>query len=74
MSGPAVPPGRCHRYYEPSGDPRVVRDLADPVAAGEPLSCLQPQQLTPLLIGRGVPAALRIPHPVIRPQPADVTT
>src|SRR6202035_4106647 len=31
--GPAVPPGRCHRYSEPSGDPRVVRDLADPVAA-----------------------------------------
>jgi hypothetical protein len=51
-----------------------VRDLADPVAAGEPLSYLQPQQLTPPPLGRDVHAPLRIPHPVIRPQPADVTT
>jgi hypothetical protein len=53
-----------------------VRDLADPAAAGEPLSGLQPQQLTPPLPGKDVPArrASRTPHPVIRPQPADITT
>jgi hypothetical protein len=52
-----------------------VRDLADRVAAGEPPGGLQPQPLTPLLLGGRIPAPLRIPHvPVIRPQPADVTT
>ena len=58
-------------------DPQVMRDLADRISPGEPLSCLQPQPqpLAPLLLGGRVPAPLRIPHaPVIRPQPADVTT
>src|SRR4029077_15201244 len=61
--------------HRPFRDPQVVRDLANRVAAGEALSSLQPQPLTPLLLGGGVPAPLPIPHaPVIRPQPADVTT
>jgi hypothetical protein len=50
-----------------------VRDLADPVAAGEPLSCLQPQQLTPPPLGRDVHAPLRMPsyarsQPTSRPE------
>ncbi len=58
-----VPPGPGPSLHQPFGNPQVVRDLADPVAAGEPLSCLQPQQLTPPLPGRGLPArcAYRIP-------------
>src|SRR5437763_1599273 len=73
--GGALPPGLMPPPHRPLGDPQVMRDLADRVAPGEPLSCLQPQPLTPLLLGGRVPAPLRIPHaPVIRPQPADVTT
>jgi len=52
-----------------------VCDLIDPITAGEPLGCLQPHPLTPLLLGGRVPATLRIAHAtVIRPQPANVTT
>jgi hypothetical protein len=52
-----------------------VRDLVDLVAAGEPLGCLQPEPITPLLPGGRVPAGLRIPHAsVIRPQASGVTT
>ena len=70
----AVPPGLMPPPHRPLGDPQVMRDLADRVAPGEPFSCLQPQPLSPLLLGRRVPAPLRIPHaPVIRPQPADAT-
>jgi hypothetical protein len=55
--------------------PEVVRDLIDRVAAGEPPGGLQPQPLTPLLLGGRVPAPLRIPHAlVIRPDEAAVTT
>jgi hypothetical protein len=61
--------------HRPFGDPQVARDLINRVAAGEPPGGLQPQLLTPLLLGGRVPAPLRIPHAsVIRPQPADVTT
>jgi hypothetical protein len=71
----AVLPGPMPPPHRPLGDPQVVRDLADRITPGEPLSCLQPQPLAPLLLGGRVPAPLRVPHaPVIRPQPADVTT
>src|SRR5207247_80369 len=57
------------------GHPQVAGDFTDRVAAGEPPGGLQPQPLTALLLGGRVPAPLRIPHnPVIRPQPAAVTT
>ena len=69
LPGPVPPPHRTFR------DPQVMRDLADRVAAGEPPGGLQPQPLTPLLLGGRVPAPLRIPHAsVIRPRPHDVTT
>ena len=51
MPGPAVQ-ARRPSLYRPFGDPHAVRDLADPVAAGQPLSYLQPQQLTPPLPSR----------------------
>ena len=74
-SVPAVLPGPVPPPHRPFGDPQVVRDLADPVAAGEPPRGLQPQPLTPLLLGGRIPAPLRIPHAlVILRQPADVTT
>ena len=74
-SGSAVLPGPVPPPHRPFGDPHVVRDLRDRVAAGEPPGGLQPQPLTPLLLGGRIPAPLRIPHAlVIRPQPADVTT
>ncbi len=41
--GAAVPPGPPPPAYRPFGDPQVPGDLAGRVAAGEPLSCLQPQ-------------------------------
>ncbi len=73
--GAAVPPGPPPPAYRPFGDPQVPGDLTGRVAAGEPLSCPQPQPLAPLLLGGGVPAPLRIPHaPFIRRQPADVTS
>ena len=66
--GAAVPPGPVPPPHRPFGDPQVPRDLADPVAAGEPPGGFQPQALTPLLLGGGIPASLRIPHAsVIRP-------
>jgi len=71
----AVPPGLVPAPHRPLGDPQIVRDLADRVAAGEPPGGLQPQPLPPLLLSGRIPAPLRIPHnPVIRPQPATVTT
>ena len=71
----AVPPGPVPPPHRPLGDPQVVCDLADLLAAGEPLSGLQPEPLAPLLPGGRVPAPLRIPHaPVIRPRPPGVTT
>ena len=71
----AVPPGPVPPPHRPWRDPQVMRDLINPVAAGEPPGGLQPQPLTPLLLGGGIPATLRIPHAsVIRPQAADVTT
>ena len=74
-SGSAGPPGPPPPPHRTLGDPQLLCDLADPVATGEPLSCLQPQPLTPLLLGGRVPAPLPIPHaPVIRPKAADVTT
>ncbi len=73
--GAAVPPGPPPPAYRPFGDPQVPGDLAGRVAAGESLSCLQPQPLAPLLLGRCVPAALRISHaPFMRRQPADITS
>ena len=64
----AVPPGPVPPPHRPFGDPQVSCDLADPIAAGEPPGGLQPQPLTPLLLGGRVPASLRIPHAsVIRP-------
>src|SRR5512142_592963 len=73
--GPAVPPGPPPPPHRPFGDPQVACDLVNPVPAGKQLSCLQPQPLTPLLLGGRIPAPLRIPHAlVVRPQPADVTT
>ena len=52
-----------------------MRDLGDSFAAGEPPAGLQPQPLTPLLLGGRVPAPLCIPHAlVILRQAADVTT
>jgi hypothetical protein len=72
---PAVLPGPTPPPHRPFGDPQVVRDPLDPLAAREPPGGLQPQLLTPLLLGGRIPATLRIPHiPVIRPQTADVTT
>src|SRR5882757_9856248 len=72
---PAVPPGPVPPPHRPLGHPQVAGDLTDRVAAGEPPGGLQPQPLTALLLGGRVPAPLRIPHnPVIRPQPAAVTT
>src|SRR5256885_340815 len=72
---PAVPPGLVPAPHRSRRDPQVVRDLIDRVAPGEPPGGLHPQQFPPLLLGGRVPAPLRIPHtPVIRPQPADVTT
>jgi integrase len=72
---PAVLPGPAPPPHRPFSDPQVIRDLADRVAAGEPPGSLQPQPLTPLLLGGRIPAPLRIPHtPVIRPRPPDVTT
>jgi hypothetical protein len=51
-----------------------VRDLLDHIAAGEPFGCLKPYLLAPLLLGRRIPATLRIPRTlVIRPKPANVT-
>jgi hypothetical protein len=71
----AVPPGLVPPPHRPFGDPQVVRDLADHLAAGEPVRGLQPQPFTPLLLSGRIPATLRIPHAlVIRPQPPDVTT
>jgi hypothetical protein len=73
--GPAVPPGPAPPPDRPLGDPQVVRDLADRVAAGEPSGRRQPQTLTPLLLGGRVPAPLRIPRgPAIRRRPPNVTT
>ena len=64
LPGPVPPP---HRPY---GDPQVICDLVDHIAGGEPPGGLQPQPLTPLLLGGRIPAPLRIPHTsVIRPQP-----
>jgi hypothetical protein len=72
---PAGLPGFTPSPHRPFGDPQVMRDLADPLAASEPPGRFQPQSLPPLLLGRHVPAPLRIPHaPVIRQHPADVTT
>ena len=57
------------------GYTQVVRDLAYLVTTSGPPGGLEPQLFAPLLLGERVPAPLRIPHaPVIRPQPADVTT
>ncbi len=73
--GAAVPPGPPPPAYRPFGDPQVPGDLAGRVAAGEPLSCPQPQPPAPLLLGRCIPAALPISHaPFIRRQPADITS
>src|SRR5439155_2028224 len=72
---PAIPPGPVPAPHRALGDPQVVRDLADLVAAGEPSGRLHPQPLPALLLSGRVPAPLRIPHAlVIRPQLADVTT
>jgi len=46
-----------------------VCDLADLVAAAEPRRGLQPQLLTPLLLGGRVPAPLRLPRSYAREQP-----
>ena len=71
--GPAVPPGPVPSLYRPFGDPQIVRDLADPVAAVEPLSCLQPQQLTPPATRQGCTrSAYRIPS-YARSQPTSRT-
>ena len=71
----AIPPGSVPPPHRPRRNSQIVRDLADPVAAGELPGGLQPQPLTPLLLGGRVPAPLRIPHTsVIRPRPANVTT
>src|ERR1700733_837793 len=73
--GPAVLPRPPPPPYRTRRDPQVLRDLTDPVPAGEPHGRFQPQPLTPLPLRRRVPAPLRIPHaPVIRRKPADVTT
>src|SRR5207244_4415375 len=72
---PAVPPGPVPPPHRPLGHPQVLRDLTDLVAAGEPPGGLQPQPLTPLLLGGRIPAPLRIPHvSVIRPRSPGVTT
>jgi len=73
--GSAVAPGLVPPPHRPGHNPQVVRDLINPVAAGEPLSRPQPQPLTPLLLGGRVPAPLRIPHAlVIRPDGVAVTS
>ena len=73
--GAAILPGPVPPPHRPGHDTQVMRDLVDPIAAGEPLGGLQPQPLTPLLLGGRIPATLRIPHTsVIRPQLPDVTT
>jgi hypothetical protein len=64
----AIPPGPVPPPHRPLGDPQVAGDLPDRVAAREPPGGLQPQPLTPLLLGGRIPTPLRIPHtPVIRP-------
>src|SRR5438477_7390027 len=53
---PAIPPGPVPAPHRALGDPQVVRDLADLVAAGEPSGRLHPQPLPALLLSRRVPA------------------
>jgi hypothetical protein len=70
-----LPRGYAAKDAEVLGDPQVPSDLADRIAPGEPLCCLQPQPLAPLLLSGRVPAPLRILHvSVIRPQSASGTT
>jgi hypothetical protein len=51
LSGPPPPPHR------PWHDPQIVCDLVDPIAAREPLGCLQLHPLAPLLLAGVYPVA-----------------
>jgi len=55
----------------PFGDPQVVRDLLDHIAAGEPFGCLKPYLLAPLLLGGRVPAP---PHLLLQTRKTERAT
>src|SRR5260370_288262 len=59
---PRVLTGLLHPPHCPRGDPQAGGDLADLPARGDPPGCLHPRPFTPLLLGGGIPAPLRIPH------------